>query len=189
MLAIRLARTGRHGHAQFRLVVQDSHRHPKRGKVVAYLGSYNPHTKTVQIDKEAAQKYLDNGAQPSDSAAKILKGEGVKLPAWFKPAATRKRTVRNPEKRRSTRPAEVEKPASTEEAAPPEAEASIEGAETEVAAETPVEKAEPTPAEEAPAKSAAEPEAPTEEQLSEPEAPAEEVPQAEAEEPPTEAAS
>lgn len=153
MLTIRMQRTGRKGHAMFRVVVQDSRQAPTSGKVVAALGSYDPHAKTVILDKEKAAFYLEHGAQPSDRAASLLKKEGVKLPSWVKPPVTKERVVRNPEKRRSTAP---EKPV---EEAPAPAE--------EPAAETAAE------AEESPA--SAEP-------TSEPEAPAEETPPAEAEE-------
>jgi len=167
MLAIRMQRTGRRGHAQFRLVVQDSHFHPTRGRVVAYLGSYDPHAKVTQVDKELAQKYLSNGAQPSDRVANLLKSEGVKLPDWVKVSAPQKRSVKNPDKRRSTRPAEAVA-----------AEAAVEEvAATEPVSETPAEPAEETPAEpEAPEASAevAE-EAPAKEPEASPEAPAEEV--------------
>ena len=107
MLAIRMQRTGRRGHAQFRVIVQDSRFHPTRGKVVAYLGSYNPHAKTAQLDKEAAQKYLSNGAQPSDRAVKLLKAEGVKLPAWVEVSSPKKKAIKNPEKLRRNRPADA----------------------------------------------------------------------------------
>src|ERR1700752_1747711 len=125
MLVIRMQRTGRKGHAMFRVVVQDSRRTPSSGKVVAALGSYDPHAKTVTIDKEKAQFYLDHGAQPSDRAAYLLKAEGVKLPKWVSESASKERTTRNPDKRRSTRPPEpvVDKPAAVPaEAAPAEPE-------------------------------------------------------------------
>ena len=82
MLVIRMQRTGRKGHAQFRVVVQDSRRTPTSGRVVARLGSYDPHTKTATLDKEKAGYYLEHGAQPSDRVARLLKSEGVKLPDW-----------------------------------------------------------------------------------------------------------
>ncbi|MGB4967456.1 MAG: 30S ribosomal protein S16, partial [Candidatus Saccharimonadales bacterium] len=66
MLVIRLQRTGRKGHAQFRVVVQDSRRTPTSGKIVAQVGTYNPHTKEIVLDKERTQTYLNNGAQPSE---------------------------------------------------------------------------------------------------------------------------
>lgn len=106
MLAIRMQRTGRKGHAQFRVVVQDSRLAPTSGRVVALLGSYNPHTKVAQLDKEKAGFYLKNGAQPSDRIARLLKSEGVKLPDWVELAEERKRAIRNPEKLRRNRPAE-----------------------------------------------------------------------------------
>src|SRR5579862_1237367 len=111
MLAIRLQRTGRSGHAQFRVVVQDSRFSPKRGRIVAYLGSYDPHTKAATFDSQKAAEYLEKGAQPSERVARLLQKEGVKLPAWVKLSEPQKRTVRNPEKRRSTAPAKPEAPA------------------------------------------------------------------------------
>lgn len=110
MLVIRMQRTGRKGHAQFRVVVQDSRRTPTSGKVVALLGSYNPHTKTAQVDKEKAAFYLQHGAQPSDRVARLMQLEGVALPDWVKLAAQKQRTVRNAEKRRSTTPQEEPAP-------------------------------------------------------------------------------
>lgn len=111
MLVIRMQRTGRKGHAMFRVVVQDSRRTPTSGKVVAQLGSYDPHNKQVSLNKEKAQFYLDHGAQPTDRTAILLKSEGVKLPEWVKAAAKKEKNVRNPDKRRSTRPPEPEAPA------------------------------------------------------------------------------
>ena len=109
MLVIRMQRTGRKGHAMFRVVVQDSRRTPTSGKVVAALGSYDPHTKTNTLDKVKAEFYLTHGAQPSPRVARLLTAEGVKLPSWVKSADKKEGTVRNPDKRRSTSPApEVE---------------------------------------------------------------------------------
>src|SRR5665213_2676130 len=101
MLTIRMQRTGRKGHAMYRMVVQDSRRTPTSGKVVAQLGSYDPHAKSLTLDKEKASFYLSHGAQPSDRVVHLLKTEGVDLPKWLTPASERERTVRHPEKRRS----------------------------------------------------------------------------------------
>lgn len=128
MLVIRMQRTGRKGHAQFRVVVQDSRRTPTSGKIVANLGSFNPHTKETSLDKEKASFYLEHGAQPSDRVIRLLKSEGVKLPKWVNLPDKKKSDVRNPEKRRSTRPDE---PAAEEP--------------TEAPAEQPAETAENTP--------------------------------------------
>ena len=120
MLAIRLQRLGRKAYPVYRLAVQESQRHPSSGRVVAYVGSYNPHTKEANVQVELAQKYLDNGAQPSPRVVKLLKDAGVNLPKWVKDAATDKqKVVRNAEKLRKNQPKEeapVEEPAVEETA-------------------------------------------------------------------------
>ena len=106
MLAIRLQRTGRKGHAMFRVVVQDSRRTPSSGKVVAQLGIYDPHSKAVTLDGEKASFYLTNGAQPSPRAVSLLRSEGVKLPDWVATSDKKSGTVRNPGKLRRNQPKE-----------------------------------------------------------------------------------
>ncbi|MDB5181268.1 MAG: rpsP [Candidatus Saccharibacteria bacterium] len=106
MLSIRMQRTGRKGHAMFRVVVQESRLTPTSGKVVATLGSYDPHAKTVRLDAEKASFYLNNGAQPSDRAAMLLQKEGVELPKWVKLASQKTSKIRNPEKLRRNQPKE-----------------------------------------------------------------------------------
>jgi small subunit ribosomal protein S16 len=109
MLAIRLQRQGKTHYATYRVVVQDSHKSPTSGKIVEYLGSYNPHTKDVQINKELAEKYLNNGAQPSPRVAKLLQELKVKLPNWVKiPKLDAKKAIKNPEKLRRNQPKEEE---------------------------------------------------------------------------------
>ena len=126
MLAIRLQRVGRAGYPTYRLAVQESQRHPSSGRVVAYVGSYNPHTKDSNVQVEAAQKYLDNGAQPTPRVAKLLKEAGVKLPKWVKEATNDKqKSIRNAEKLRKNQPKEEV----VEEAPVEEAEAPAESAE------------------------------------------------------------
>src|SRR5690606_25129550 len=107
MLAIRLQRLGRAGYPTYRIAVQESQRHPSSGRVVAYVGSYNPHTKKSTVQVEVAQKYLDNGAQPTPRVVKLLKEAGVKLPKWVKDESVEKqKTIRNPEKLRKNQPKE-----------------------------------------------------------------------------------
>ena len=142
MLAIRMQRTGRKGHAMFRVVVQDSRQTPSSGKVVAMLGSYDPHAKTAVLDKEKAAAFLKNGAQPSERAALLLKSEGVKLPSWVEIDAKKAGKLRNPDKLRRNR---TEEPAAEEAAEPAEAEAPAEAA----APEAPTTEV-PAEAEEAP---------------------------------------
>jgi ribosomal protein S16 len=54
------------------------------GKFVAVLGHYNPHTKELVIKREEVQKYLGNGAQPSNTVVKLLTHEKIDLPKWVK---------------------------------------------------------------------------------------------------------
>lgn len=152
MLAIRMQRTGRKGHAMFRVVVQDSRQTPTSGKVVARLGSYDPHAKTAVLDKEKAAFYLEHGARPSDRTVRLLKSEGVKLPKWVKDPAKKERAVRNPDKRRSTAP---EKPAEEAPAAIVAEEAPAAEPSAETAAETPVAESPAEPPAEASAEESA----------------------------------
>lgn len=108
MLSLRLKRIGRTGHAQFRLIAQDRRFSPKSGRITAYLGSYNPHTKKAELDVEKINAYLKNGAQPSPKVAKLLKKEGLKLPNWVAKPLTKKRAIRHPEKLRRNRPTSSE---------------------------------------------------------------------------------
>lgn len=135
MLVIRMQRTGRKGHAQFRIVVQDSRRTPTSGKVVAALGSYDPHAKTTTLDKEKAAVYVSNGAQPTPRVARLLKAEGVKLPDWVVLAESKTGKLRNPEKLRRNQPKETAAPEAPAEEAPTEEPAA------EVDAEAPAEEA------------------------------------------------
>lgn len=82
MLTLRLQRTGRKKLPQYRLVAQEHSVTPSSGKVSAYLGNYNPHSKDFNFDKEAVEKHLSNGAQPSQKVAILLNKAGVKLPKW-----------------------------------------------------------------------------------------------------------
>lgn len=106
MLAIRLQRLGRKGLPVYRIAVQEAQRHPSSGRVVSYVGSYNPHTKEANVQVENAQKYLDNGAQPTPRVAKLLKEAGVTLPKWVKEAAPKTKAIRNAEKLRKNQPKE-----------------------------------------------------------------------------------
>jgi small subunit ribosomal protein S16 len=150
MLVIRMQRTGRKGHAQFRVVVQDSRRTPTSGRIVAAIGNFNPHTKTANIDKEKASFYLEHGAQPSDRVARLLKAEGVKLPKWVQLEGKKKGSVKNAEKRRSTRPDEPAEGKAAEAEEAPEAladEASEASEAVETAAEEPAREETATPEE------------------------------------------
>lgn len=75
---IRLRRLGRKGRPFYHIVAADS-RSPRDGKYLEKIGSYNPITNpaTIDVDVDAALKWLDNGAQPTDTARAILSYKGV----------------------------------------------------------------------------------------------------------------
>jgi small subunit ribosomal protein S16 len=142
MLAIRLQRVGRQGYATYRLAVQEASRHPSSGRVVAYVGSYNPHTKAATIQVELAQKYLDNGAQPTPRVVKLLADAGVKLPNWVVKSVNKTKTTRNAEKLRKNQPV-VEAPAEVAEDVVEDVVTDEAPEVTEEPTETPVEEAVP----------------------------------------------
>ena len=147
MLAIRMQRNGRSHYPTYRIVVQEAQRHPLSGRVVAEVGNYNPATKALTLDKEAVEKYLKNGTQPSTRVAFILKKNGVKLPAWVKFAPKKSAEAKHADKLRKNQPKEeapVEAP--VEEAPEAPAETSVE-APAETPEEAPKEEATETPAE------------------------------------------
>lgn len=106
MLAIRLQRLGRKALPVYRLAVQEAQRHPSSGRVVAYVGSYNPHTKETKINAEKVEYYLGNGAQPTPRVVRILKDQKVKLPSWVKDPSSKSLSTRNPDKLRKNQPRE-----------------------------------------------------------------------------------
>lgn len=75
---IRLTRMGDKKTPFYRVVVADS-TSPRDGKYIDLLGTYNPLTNPaeIKIDSEKAQKWLKNGAQPTETAKSILVKSGV----------------------------------------------------------------------------------------------------------------
>src|SRR6185436_15727694 len=77
MLVIRFRRIGKKGQPTYRIVVAE-HTLPLDGKFTADLGAYNPHTKALTLNKDEAVEWMNKGAQPSNSVAKLLSKEKVK---------------------------------------------------------------------------------------------------------------
>ena len=74
MVKIRLARHGAKKRPYYRVIVADG-RCPRNGKFIDDIGRYNPllDPPMIKIDLEAADKWLANGAQPTDTVASLLK--------------------------------------------------------------------------------------------------------------------
>ena len=77
---IRLQRHGKKNQPFYHIVVADG-RAPRDGRFIEKIGTYNPMTNPAQIalDIDRAVTWLKNGAQPSDTARKILSYKGVLL--------------------------------------------------------------------------------------------------------------
>ena len=75
---IRLRRAGSKKNPIWRIVVADK-RSPRDGRTIETIGSYNPQTEPSQItiDTDRARHWLDRGAEPSQTVAKLLRTEGV----------------------------------------------------------------------------------------------------------------
>jgi small subunit ribosomal protein S16 len=71
MLKIRLSRVGRKHVAKYRVVLTD-HRESAKHGFIKVLGSYDPHTKILIMDMDEAAGYIKNGAQYSDTLARIV---------------------------------------------------------------------------------------------------------------------
>lgn len=80
MVKIRLKRMGAHKKPFYRVVVADS-RTPRDGRFIEEIGTYNPlkDPAEIKINVEAAQKWISNGAQPTDTVRALLKKSGVEL--------------------------------------------------------------------------------------------------------------
>ncbi|MEX0682390.1 MAG: 30S ribosomal protein S16 [Dehalococcoidia bacterium] len=180
MLRIRLSRVGKKKQPAYRIVVTDQ-RNPREGAHLEIIGQYNPLTEpiTLKFHEERAVHWLKVGAQPSDTAAKLLTRAGVMELAGIAPFVYKGKEMpageKNPKKGRKDEGATPAPVAAAPAAAPAAAVAVAEAP----AAEAPAVEA---PAAEAPAAEAPAAEAPAEEPVAE--APAAEAP---AEEPVAEA--
>ena len=75
---IRLRRMGQKKAPFYRIVVADS-RFPRDGRCIEEIGTYDP-TKDpseYRVNEELAKKWLANGAQPTDTVARIFKNAGI----------------------------------------------------------------------------------------------------------------
>ena len=75
---IRLRRMGQKKAPFYRIIVADS-RSPRDGKFIEEIGYYDPtqDPSVIKVDEEAAQKWLNNGAQPTEMVGKIFKVAGI----------------------------------------------------------------------------------------------------------------
>lgn len=75
---IRLRRMGAKKAPFYRIIVADS-RSPRDGKFIEEVGYYNPMTNPadIKLEEEKVQKWLENGAQPTETVKSILTKSGI----------------------------------------------------------------------------------------------------------------
>lgn len=75
---MRLTRVGSKKNPIWRIVVADK-RSPRDGRTIETIGSYNPQTEpsTIVVDEERAKHWLEHGAAPSPTVAKLLRAKGI----------------------------------------------------------------------------------------------------------------
>ncbi|MCB0103293.1 MAG: 30S ribosomal protein S16 [Anaerolineales bacterium] len=78
MVRIRLRRIGLKGQPTYRIVAADKEA-PRDGRFLEILGVYNPRTNpaTIKLHEDRIYHWMKNGAQPSESAAQVLKAAGT----------------------------------------------------------------------------------------------------------------
>lgn len=73
MVKIRLQRQGKKKAPFYHIVVADS-RKARDGKIIEQIGTYDPMTEpaTINLDKEKVEKWIKNGAKPTDTVKKLI---------------------------------------------------------------------------------------------------------------------
>ena len=78
MVKIRLKRLGAKKKPVYRVVVADS-RSPRNGRFIEEIGVYDPNIEPArfEVDSEKAKKWLETGAQPTETVARLFKNAGI----------------------------------------------------------------------------------------------------------------
>ncbi|MBQ4252227.1 MAG: 30S ribosomal protein S16 [Erysipelotrichaceae bacterium] len=76
MVKLRLKRMGAKKQPSYRIVAADS-RAPRDGRFIEEVGFYNPRSNEIILKDEAIIKWLQNGAQPTDTVRSILSSKGI----------------------------------------------------------------------------------------------------------------
>ncbi|MGL4647406.1 MAG: 30S ribosomal protein S16 [Mycoplasmoidaceae bacterium] len=95
MVKIRLTRMGRNKLPYYRIIVADS-RNRRDGSYIELLGHYEPFSGKIDLKKDAIIKWLNSGAQPTETILAILKKEGI----WKEYQATKKSNSKKSTKKR-----------------------------------------------------------------------------------------
>ena len=76
MVKIRLQRAGKKKAPFYHIVVADS-RSPRDGKIIEQIGTYDPmqDPSVLKLDKEKVEKWIKNGAKPTDTVKRLIEKE------------------------------------------------------------------------------------------------------------------
>ena len=76
---LRLTRVGSKKNPIWRIVAADQ-RSPRDGRIIETIGQYNPQVEPslIELDEERARKWLERGAQPTNTVLKLLRAKGIK---------------------------------------------------------------------------------------------------------------
>lgn len=82
---IRLQRHGKKNQPFYHIVIADA-RAARDGRFIEKIGTYNPMTNpaTIVVDADKAVKWMDNGAQPTDTVRAIFSYKGIMLKNTYK---------------------------------------------------------------------------------------------------------
>ncbi len=73
---MRLRRMGAKKAPTYRVIVADS-RSPRDGRFIEEIGYFNPRSNELKLDSEKAKKWINNGAQPTDTVKALLKKSNI----------------------------------------------------------------------------------------------------------------
>ena len=75
---IRLKRMGKKKHPFYRIIVADN-RSPRDGRFIEEIGTYDPNKNPSEfkVNEELAEKWLSNGAKPTETVSRIFKSVGI----------------------------------------------------------------------------------------------------------------
>lgn len=121
MLKIRLKRLGAKKNPTYRIIVINSTT-KREGRPIEELGHYNPKTKEMKLNKEAAWAWISKGAQPTETVAYLIKNCNDDGTLNY----VKKETVKLSKKALAKKQAEEEAAKAAAEAAAQEAEAPAE---------------------------------------------------------------
>jgi small subunit ribosomal protein S16 len=96
---LRLTRMGKTKQPTYRVVAADS-RSPRNGRFIELLGTYEPRKEPsgINLNAEKIQRWLDNGAQPTERVQKILEISGILTGDAAKKTLAAKKAAKRPAK-------------------------------------------------------------------------------------------